>query len=1711
MKLWLILCCVFLFLQIESLYGQGGGPTEELPFENIIPASPEATSLGKYGEFPVTMSSGTPNISIPLTQITGNKLSVPLSLSYHASGNKVQSLASWVGLGWSLNAGGAITRSCRGLPDEDPNGWLEIKDSIPDYGHMSNEAFTILNDLANGIIDGEPDVFYYNFNGYSGQFVFGDDGEIYTIPYKNLKIEWFYDDNSNGVENNLYKFIITTEDGTKYYFGSSFGDDKDAVETTLTYYSGTVNHHCETSWFLTQIVTKNNSDTISFDYVNNAYDYYFTESERLQCLVSGNSDCGQINSCDYSESNGSTILLNTKKLNQINSKTARISFSTSTRADLNNADKLDAINIYSRIGSSDQFEFEKKIAFYYSYMNEGSQYSYEKRLMLDSICEMGTNNHKKPPYRLEYNPTEIPSRNSLAQDHWGYYNGADNNSSLIPEELWSFGGDREPNGEKMKAGILEAIYFPTGGYSKFEYEPHHYATSKSSTNTLIRHTAVALGSDGTTSLPNQATDINRDTIRFFYPDHFRLQTAELDISLSGQDIVDQYDGTHHCMPHAYIKNITTGEILRFRAADHNYYKTTIYNLFPGSQYEIFVEAYWTEFAHARITISYEKPTLGSLPDSAMTGGLRIKRMKTYGEGTEIIKTFNYVKENDPNISSGMRLSQPNYTHRSSNIILDDGAIPGIKYSCDYEIHQSSSTAPLGSSGGSPVYYKTVIENIGEFGNSGKVIHNFNVVTDIGNISYPFAPRFDMDWARGKLVNKKIYKFDRDQNKHVLQQEIINEYNEFMDNPDNSKVFWGLKVGYTATGVDLGYVNNYDPLQFEKFFVWEYFPIFSKWMYQTKRIEKNYDLNNPANYSTKSTEYIYDNQDHAQITRIRTSESDGSTIIEENRYLEDVIYLKDCDKEKSICLADNFHEWKNCQVLAQDRFYNSAFDQAVLDYHDCMAPCWSDFWDCIDANEKTWLEEFLGTIIIGAGDPCSFELGPCDNCDDEYEVDVDLAISSWLTNCKTDSSNRYNTCITNYNTCLSNQTALTSNSEPYIKLFEKHADNTLIEKLIWKIPPGQQDRQLLSSRLYEYKVINTDQVVLDKISQYDMDQPLPESSYLHFNILQDGSIQKASEYRKLATIHNYDEHDNILSYSKPEDVTKTYIWGYNKSKPIAEIINASVDECLYLSFEPGEAENDVLIPDSPIKNESIAITGEYFSNLSTANLTIQSIPPGDYILSFWSDNLGEINTGSAITINSQNISDANKNGYKLYQYIFECSSTSGNHIDLLSGQSIDELRMHPDDAFMNTISYDLNAGQSDMNDPNNIISSFQYDDFNRLSIQRNFKEEIRSKISYAYKENEIISIDQQPAYPQAGKSVSFSVLNTFRMGSIQSYEWDFGDGSELVYLSSPSHTYEDAGEYILKLKVTDSYGKTRITEKTITVGKFRLTGNISPTPDNPQSLITNIEFPYSITNYYYGAPIVSWLWNFGDGTTSTVSNPSHTYSSPGRYKITLYIEDTDGNYGTLHEYLYVRPFNVIINHYPTNRIYHDSPRSGEEVTFEVDELNISDIDFLVWDYGDSSPPDTVYNTGDPKFTSTHTYDIPALGYNVLASAYLNNDSSYNANESVRINSHLITDFEYEIEGSTNQDPNMFNASDTVTGEVHSIDGGYKPYSVSWTVRIEDTNYDTILQPVTYNKPYLTFYLSGVNEPLDFAKLFIKIKVTDEYNREYEKTADYIIRE
>ncbi|MEN8006038.1 MAG: PKD domain-containing protein [Candidatus Krumholzibacteriota bacterium] len=133
------------------------------------------------------------------------------------------------------------------------------------------------------------------------------------------------------------------------------------------------------------------------------------------------------------------------------------------------------------------------------------------------------------------------------------------------------------------------------------------------------------------------------------------------------------------------------------------------------------------------------------------------------------------------------------------------------------------------------------------------------------------------------------------------------------------------------------------------------------------------------------------------------------------------------------------------------------------------------------------------------------------------------------------------------------------------------------------------------------------------------------------------------------------------------------------------------------------------------------------------------------------------------------------------------------------------------------------------------------------------------------------------------------------GTIDSYLWDFGDGGTSTQ-ANPSYTYTVAGNYTVTLTVTDNLGA----EGSDTAAADITAPNQAPVAEanGPYSGLTGsaVAFSSAGSNDSDGT-IVSYLWTFGDGGTSTEANPSYTYAAAGSYTVTLTVTDNDGAEGS----------------------------------------------------------------------------------------------------------------------------------------------------------------------------------------------------------------------
>ncbi|PTQ92461.1 YD repeat-containing protein [Mucilaginibacter yixingensis] len=442
--------------------------TVPAPMPNVIPPSPEAQSFMRYGEIPVDVSTGVPDIQVPLYQITSGKLSLPVSITYHSSGIKVSDVASVVGLGWRLSAGGVLTKSVVGKPDNSANyGMFNYPyltkgqiDALPQDGSQ----FMELKMVADGTMDGESDKYYYSAGSkLSGEFIYDHSLNIVQAEYTDNKIIGLY---PLSYETGPSAYEVISADGTKYYY--------EACEYSQT----DMDPHYISSWWLTRIVSADNADQISFEYQTlNTPTVVFTQSQSLTFdgLSSPVSYGG-------SQTNTSSLLLK-----KITFKNGYVTFDyLNGRKDLQD-NRLSVVSIYSNASASPLKKYQFSQSYFYSGTGD-NKYNYRLKLDQLAVYDVLANNvenysfeydqqYPMPPYTQpgQYNNTPF----AYAQDYYGYSNGVNNNQHLITgftAQAWVSPADRTSNFDFAKTCILTKINYPTGGSTSFEYASNEGAS-----------------------------------------------------------------------------------------------------------------------------------------------------------------------------------------------------------------------------------------------------------------------------------------------------------------------------------------------------------------------------------------------------------------------------------------------------------------------------------------------------------------------------------------------------------------------------------------------------------------------------------------------------------------------------------------------------------------------------------------------------------------------------------------------------------------------------------------------------------------------------------------------------------------------------------------------------------------------------------------------------------------------------------------------------------------------------------------------------------------------------------------------------------------------------------------------------------------------------------------------------------------------------------
>jgi hypothetical protein len=727
---------------------------EQFKLPNGLPPSPNVASIEKFGNVPVSYSTGVPKISIPIWNIScGQSLRWPVSLSYHAGGIRVDETASSAGLGWSLIAPGVISRAVVGKPDE-------AGTNEPIYTSVTDNDDTYLYGVIDGYNDSEMDLFSFNFNGRSGKFVIKQDGSIMQIPYSTLRIT------KSSIS--LGSFTIVDENGVSYLF--------DKLEDVVSTSNPGTSIQYNTSWYLSKVETPDKKKFIEFIFssAGSSFQTYYSNTQNLaeRYNISDFGGCEIATLADdFSSSIGTNIVQNNAlKLDRINFPNGYILINYSNnRTDISgtNLNRINNIEVYAqKTTPADLDKLINRISlqqsyFFYRPPNISTDNPRQYRLRLDGIQEYAQTSTPKV-YTFEYNTTPMMPRESFGQDIWGYNNGKYTNQSMMQTQTAYYKGsphtfgnaDRTVDLDQMKACVLTTINWPTGGKTTFAFEPHQYNA-------------------GTTTTPNTQQSSAVGDIMPTYTHSFTFSGA-LAGPVRVKVFMSPYNYPGVTQPQTvFIKDVTTNtEVYRRNQTTPNqiYQIDEPFSLVSGHTYELTASVF-TNVSNgqlsASITLQWDTYTGQAQINSG--GGLRVKEIKNYSDNNVLQTAMSY--EYDP----GQTLTFYDIVKQNfKEAVFRAGTTGGISCQavmCMYHtgaatslVYQSGSVFPLSTFSGSFVIYGKVTEHqLDRFGgkNNGKTEYLYDVFPDevlpvpAGNIFNIML--FSNEWKNGNLSQQLTYK------------------------------------------------------------------------------------------------------------------------------------------------------------------------------------------------------------------------------------------------------------------------------------------------------------------------------------------------------------------------------------------------------------------------------------------------------------------------------------------------------------------------------------------------------------------------------------------------------------------------------------------------------------------------------------------------------------------------------------------------------------------------------------------------------------------------------------------------------------------------------------------------------------------------------------------------------------------------------------------
>lgn len=195
------------------------------------------------------------------------------------------------------------------------------------------------------------------------------------------------------------------------------------------------------------------------------------------------------------------------------------------------------------------------------------------------------------------------------------------------------------------------------------------------------------------------------------------------------------------------------------------------------------------------------------------------------------------------------------------------------------------------------------------------------------------------------------------------------------------------------------------------------------------------------------------------------------------------------------------------------------------------------------------------------------------------------------------------------------------------------------------------------------------------------------------------------------------------------------------------------------------------------------------------------------------------------------------------------------------------------------------------------------------------------------------------------------------GVINSYDWNFGDGSRNSN-RNPRHTFRNPGVYDVRLTVVGPGGQSNFSRRIVVQGSNPPVANFTLTPSSGQPTL-RVQFTDTSSGDING-----YLWNFGDGITTTERNPLHDFTTVGEYNVILEVRGRDGSSSRVTKRV------SVVNPQVQKPVANFTPKSlsgDAALNVEFRSTSTGEIDTYLWDFGNgdsSTDANPIYQYTEP---------------------------------------------------------------------------------------------------------------------------------------------------